>query len=518
MLNPHLIQQFREDISQFSKGIHSFEAGETDRNAFKKISGGFGSYAQKQGGYMLRLRLPGGQISKKNLEFISKKAQEYNVSLVKLTTCQTIQFHNLKAEDVISLLTDTLDFGIITRGGGGDYPRNVMASPLSGLNPQETFDVTPFAQAAGEYLLTQLPNLHMPRKLKVAFSNTPEDEVHASFRDLGFVAQKDGTFSVFCAGGLGPNPKLGVHITDHAAPEEVSLYIKAMLLLFTTFGNYESRAKSRTRYLQDTLGAEEIRSHFMKFVEQARLEEEPLKTESCPTVQKAAQGELSPALSKNKRILPQKQEGLYSLSYHPLGGRLSCEKLADLYQAIKDIPEASLRLGPDGTLYIVNLTVKELPDLLEATADSASSLLETSVCCIGSSVCQHGLRDSYGLLSACAARLQEEQLPDGVLPSIHISGCPSSCASHQSSGIGFSGHSKRADGAMVSAFRLFVNGSSRQGETRLGTEKAVILESLIPDFLADLGRKIAADGSTFEAWYPAHEEEFDQLAKEYGDR
>ena len=96
----------------------------------------------------------------------------------------------------------------------------------------------------------------MPRKLKVGFSNTPANEVHATFRDLGFVAKENGIFSVYCAGGLGPNPKLGVHITDNADPNEVSLYVHAMIRLFTTYGNYESRAKSRTRYLQDTLGEE----------------------------------------------------------------------------------------------------------------------------------------------------------------------------------------------------------------------------------------------------------------------
>ena len=80
----------------------------------------------------------------------------------------------------------------------------------------------PYAKAAGEYLLTKMPGLHMPRKLKVGFSNTPANEVHATFRDLGFVAKENGTFSVYCAGGLGPNPKLGVHITDNADPNEVS--------------------------------------------------------------------------------------------------------------------------------------------------------------------------------------------------------------------------------------------------------------------------------------------------------
>ena len=81
-----------------------------------------------------------------------------------------------------------------------------MASPLTGTAVDETFDVFPYAKAAGEYLLTKMPGLHMPRKLKVGFSNTPANEVHATFRDLGFVAKENGTFSVYCAGGLGPSP------------------------------------------------------------------------------------------------------------------------------------------------------------------------------------------------------------------------------------------------------------------------------------------------------------------------
>ena len=270
MISTALYQKFKEEIPLFDEKIHAFEAGEMDRNTFKGISGGFGSYAQRSGGYMLRLRLPGGRISKETLRFFADEIQAHQVNLMKITTCQTIQMHNLSADSTVAIMKDALDFGIVTKGGGGDNPRNVMASPLSGVEPGETFDVLPCAQAAGEYLLSRIPDLHMPRKLKVGFSNTPANQTHATFRDLGFIAREDHTFSVYCAGGLGPNPKLGVWITDGVCPEEISYYISAMIRLFTAYGNYESRAKSRTRYLQDTLGADGIRSHFLSFVEEAK--------------------------------------------------------------------------------------------------------------------------------------------------------------------------------------------------------------------------------------------------------
>ena len=98
--------------------------------------------------------------------------------------------------DMVSLMREALQKGIITIGGGGDNPRNVMSSPLSGADSRETFDVLPYAEAVSDYLLSRMTELHLPRKLKVAFSNTEENLTHANMRDLGFVANPDGTFSV----------------------------------------------------------------------------------------------------------------------------------------------------------------------------------------------------------------------------------------------------------------------------------------------------------------------------------
>lgn len=71
-------------------------------------------------------------------------------------------------------MEQALDAGIITMGGGGDYPRNVMCSPLSGTEKDEYFDVLPWAREAGEYLMTFIKAEKMPRKLKVGFSNSPK--------------------------------------------------------------------------------------------------------------------------------------------------------------------------------------------------------------------------------------------------------------------------------------------------------------------------------------------------------
>ena len=92
MLSKDLLQQFEDNITRFDENIHAFENGEIDRQTFKGISGGFGSYAQKEQGYMLRLRLPGGHITKEKLKFLADKISEHQIPLLKLTTCRPSSF------------------------------------------------------------------------------------------------------------------------------------------------------------------------------------------------------------------------------------------------------------------------------------------------------------------------------------------------------------------------------------------------------------------------------------------
>ena len=182
-------QEYQKQLENFKTATEQFYGKEIPVAAYKAISGGFGSYAQRGGERsMLRLRLTGGEITKEHLKFIADSIERYRVDLIHATTCQTIQLHNLTKEAVYELVEEAYQHGIYTVGGGGDYPRNVMCSPLSGVERGECFDVLPYARKASEYLLKMLFQVKLPRKLKVCFSNGVENETHATFRDLGFVA------------------------------------------------------------------------------------------------------------------------------------------------------------------------------------------------------------------------------------------------------------------------------------------------------------------------------------------
>ena len=529
-------QSWKADMPDFREKTKAFYNGEMSKGDYKGYSGRYGSYAQKGGkASMLRLRMTAGRVTKEKLAFIAESIRKYNVKKAHFTTCETIQLHDLQQEELCQIMEDALDVGIVTMGGGGDFPRNVMCSPLSGVEADEYFDVRPWAEAAGEYLMTFINAEKMPRKLKVCFSNSPKNIPHATYRDLGFVATKEGKFDVYSAGGLGNNYKMGVKVAENVKPEEVLYYVEAMVRTFTTYGNYESRAKSRTRYMQETLGVEGYKKAYQEKLLEVKAEfkdsllikessvsaEQESNTEESVVNIKEQESQLKNVAaypqteSASERVITQKQAGLYAVAYHPVGGMVPAQKFEEIYEGIKNAAKAEVRVAPDETLYIINLNAQQAEKIHKITADGAKNLFETSVSCIGSTVCQIGLRDSQGLLASIVEAVEPYHFADGVLPRIHISGCPSSCGTHQIGKLGFRGASKSVNGKAEPAFAFYVNGQDTQGEERFGEEWGVMLATDIPKFFVELGTVISDEKVSYEQWYKKNMDTLKNIVEPY---
>lgn len=506
-----LLQEFKEDLTEFREMTKKFYAKEVSQKDYKGFSGGFGSYAQSGGqASMLRLRLPGGRLTKEKLKFVADMIAQYGVEKLHFTTCQTIQLHNLSEKSVCEISQKALEAGIITRGGGGDFPRNVMVSPLSGVETDEYFDVMPYAEAVSDYLLGFIKTVKLPRKLKVGFSNSPANVTHATFRDLGFAAREDRTFDVYSAGGLGNNPRMGVKVAEQVLPSDVRYYVKAMVETFVAHGNYENRGKARTRYMQETLGVEGYKAAYLEQLDKVKGEDLKLDVSARPMT-KSGDG----TTVSDPRILKQKQDGLYTVAYHPLGGVPDVGKLAELYDAVKEMEEVEVRLAPDETAYIINLNGTEAKKMLEVTSDGARNLFETSVACIGNSICQIGLRDSQGALAEIMEEVRKQDFADGVLPRIHISGCTSSCGTHQIGKLGFRGGVKRVDEVVEPAFTFYVNGADEEGKERFGESWGMMLQKEMPAFFVELGKAVEAEHMTFDSWFAADPEKLRRIAGKY---
>ena len=498
----------------FREKTEKFYNGELSQGDYKSCSGLYGSYAQRGGrSNMLRLRMTAGRVTKEKMDFTACTIKKYQIKRIHFTTCQTIQLHDLEPEAAADIMREALGAGIVTIGSGGDYPRSVMCSPLSGVEKDEYFDVMPYAQAAGDYIMQFITAPKMPRKLKIGFSNSPKNITHATYRDLGFTATAEGKFDVYSAGGLGPNPCLGVLAAESIEPEMIMYYIKAMWLTFLSYGNYESRVKGRTRYMQEALGGPEAyKAAYQEKLQQVLQADEDLRISvSMQSADKQGDG----TDIQDWRIIEQKQAGLYTVMWHPLGGIPDVEVFCALNEVIQGMEAVEMRLAPDETAYIINLTGREAEKILEMTADSAASIFETSVSCIGASTCQVGLRDAQALLAACIEAVRKAGLSYDALPQIHISGCPSSCGTHQTGVIGFRGGVKRVDGKPQPGYVMYVNGCERQGQEAMGHEAGIILEKEVPEFLVKLGRDVQESGMDFRNWQKKHPERIDMIAAEF---
>ena len=260
--------------------------------------------------------------------------------------------------------------------------------------------------------------------------------------------------------------------------------------------------------MQDTLGTEGYRRAYQEKLAQV-LDSEALDLSlTVPEIKKHGTKETL----EHPRAIPQKQEGLYAVCYHPIGGCPKPEFFSRLYQAILPMEEVLLRVSPNESLYIINLTAEEARTILALTKDGARTYFETSVSCIGASICQIGARDSQGLLKACIERVRRENFPDHVLPKIYISGCPSSCSGHPIAALGFRGGVKQTPEGPKPAFAVYEMGCPLQGEEAFGTELGVMLEAEIPEFLAELGREINARGMVYNDFIQKCHEDFLNIA------
>ncbi|MDD5936459.1 MAG: nitrite/sulfite reductase, partial [Clostridiales bacterium] len=275
---------YKSEIAGFKKLMVQFMDGELTVPEFKKKSGGFGVYAQRgKNGFMIRLRTPCGLISCEHLKLMQKYMHQYELDSIHLTSRQAVQLHNLSLDAVCDIMMDAIDYDLFTRGGGGNYPRNVALSPMSGVEKGEAFDVTDFAMQVSEYFVAHASEYHLPRKLKVAFSNGANDTACATINDIGFVAVLENNkpmFRVFLAGGMGNNPEVSIPYDKLIEPWEAMYYVEAYVRTYIDLGNYKNHARARSRYIPKDVGMEKFLETFESHVARVKKTENFEKIEA----------------------------------------------------------------------------------------------------------------------------------------------------------------------------------------------------------------------------------------------
>lgn len=510
--------KLKKEIGIFREAGYQFLNKEISVGEFKSISGGMGVYAQRGGEkFMIRLRTVSGLIPLKHLKLIESFTEKYNIENLHLTTRQAVQLHNLSIDEVCDIMEEALDNDLYTRGGGGNFPRNASLSPMSGVEKGEVFDVTEFAIKTNDYLMENITEYKLPRKLKISFSSGKNDTAKATINDMGFVAaEKDGKgyFELYLAGGLGNNPAVSIPYGKEINPKEILYYIEAMIQLFAAEGDYTNKSRARTRFIPRRMGVNEFLAAFDKHLEVVRKNSNlDIDTE---IVLSEIKEKYNHNLKDTESLKAQRQDGLYTVIVHPMNGQLKREEFKKIVGFIEKNPKAEARLSMEENMYIRNLTEGEAVELLEMTESfRQKSKIAQSVSCVGVPTCQIGIEQSQTLVKNIILYLKENTIGGNRLPSVYVSGCQNSCARHQAAELGFAGGKKKVKDNIEDVFDIYAGGEVYVGKTKLGEKLGTMLMREIPYFIGELAEKLEAAQLDYSDYLQKKNSEFLELIKKY---
>ena len=191
----------------FSEKVKLFRQGKISEDDFRRFRLQHGAYGSRllQNYSMIRIKIPGGEISPSQLEKIALLSDSFSIGSAHVSTRQNIQLHWVQLEDVSEVLRGLVEVGLTTREACGNTIRNVMCSHLARVCADEEFDPTPYSKAIAKFFLRNPMCQNLPRKFKINFSCCEKHGL-VKIADIGLVPTlKDGKkgFKTYLGGGLG---------------------------------------------------------------------------------------------------------------------------------------------------------------------------------------------------------------------------------------------------------------------------------------------------------------------------
>ncbi|MGH2644897.1 MAG: nitrite/sulfite reductase, partial [Chitinophagaceae bacterium] len=453
---------------------------------FKSLRLARGIYGQRQKGVqMIRIKLPHGRLKLSQWKRIADIADEYATGKLHLTTRQDVQLHFVSLDKTPELWAKLAEDNITIREACGNTVRNITGSAFAGIDPDEPFDVTPYAQAAFEYFVRNPICQDMGRKFKISFSSSDNDKAWSFIHDVGLipkVKEKDGEtvrgFKVLIGGGLGAQPYLAHEVFDFLEEELVFPYIEAILRVFDRYGERTNRMKARMKYLIAKLGLEE----FTRLVKeewkalknkyyQIPLIEEDINLSSVhiqlPEIRINNQQQYEKWRKTN--VFPQKQSGYFAAGIRIPLGDISTDTSRRLIEKLKPFIADDVRVTPNQGFLLRFIREEHLPyvfSILEEEHVEKAGFDSTAdiTACPGTDTCNLGISSSTGIAEALEEVIEDE-FEDLIYNNdihIKISGCMNSCGQHGIAQIGFHGSSMRS-GKLTRPALLVLGGGGSVG-------------------------------------------------------
>jgi sulfite reductase (ferredoxin) len=533
-----------KDIIDLEKKIRAFREGKIHDEKFRSLRLARGVYGQRQPGVqMVRIKLPFGKVTFKQLLRISDVSDEYGSGNLHLTTRQDIQIHYVSLDRTPQLWEELERDDVTIREACGNTVRNVTSSPDAGINPNELFDVSPYAHAFFKYFLRNPICQEMGRKIKFSFSSDERDTAYSYIHDLGFIPkineQGERGFKVLLGGGLGAQPFLAEPVHEFLHEDQIIPYAEAMLRVFDRYGERSNRNKARLKYLVQKLGLEEV----IRLIEEERVaiksksfkidrdtvEQPQLPEETEYPVLEEVLTSLDYKHWRATNVIAQKQEGFFGVYIKVTKGDIETDLARKLVEAIRPFAADEIRITQNQGLLLKFVRASALPALYTSLkalgfAKPGFDSIADVTTCPGTDTCNLGISNSMSL-SVALEDLIYDEYPELIYDKdlkIKISGCMNSCGQHGLAHIGFHGSSVKANGKVVPAVQVMLGGGTVGDGAGRVAERVIkapskrataVLRSILDDFAAKSG-----EAESFHQYYDRNGKDyFYQLLKPLAD-
>ncbi len=468
--------QFRDQVERRLNGTLAEEE-------FRPLRLQNGLYHQRHA-YMLRIAIPYGLLSAKQLRTLAFIADKYDRGYGHFTTRQNIQFNWVELEQTPDILAELAKVEMHAIQTSGNCIRNITSDAFAGVAADEYIDPRPVCELLRQWSTLHPEFAHLPRKFKFAINGAKEDRTVLLCHDVGIELKKNPagelTADIYAGGGMGRTPILGSLIKQGLPWQVLPSYLTALLRVYNRFGRRDNLYKARIKILVKALGPEE----FARQVEGgwAQLHSEAKQSKDNFTLaewERVAKHFTKPAYQKlstlndeailatapeteraafarwiDRNVKPHQVPGYASviLSLKPHGTVAPGDATSAQMNAIADLADqysfGELRVTHEQNLVLADVGQTQLLHLWRAAKNNNLALpniglLTDIIACPGGDFCSLANAKSLPIAKAIQERFDNlDYLFDLGDISLNISGCINSCGHHHVGNIGVLGVDK----------------------------------------------------------------------------
>jgi len=425
------------------------------------VTGGKGGEGNASEFFMMRIGLPNGLLTARQLHAIADITEKYARGVADITTRQNIQLHWLTIEALPVVVDKLTEIGLSPKGACGDVMRNVTGCPLAGLDGHELLDASPLAVEIAHKLTANPEFYNLPRKFKVSVTGCPSWCSFPEINDVALTALKrvkngieEIGYSLRVGGGLSAEPHLAVRLNAFVPQDKAYDAVKAVCEIFREQDVLrESRTHARIKYL--------FMKHGWTAEKMLAAVEEKLGYKFDPS----EEGPIADDVYRDHvGAHRQRQEGLSYVGATVLNGRISPQQMHTLASLSEEYGSGELRATIGQNIVLVNIPSAKVSEVVEKIVSLGLEVKPTTfyrgaIACTGTEFCKLAIAETKGFNKWLVGEL-EERLPgfDQQIR-LHVTGCTNSCGQSWIADLGLEGKKIKKDGKMVDAFYFCVGGA-----------------------------------------------------------